>query len=243
MKSRLIAGVLSLSLVLMAGGMSMTAQAELKPGDTGDAVRELQTLLAQDGWFFYEPDGEFGQNTEQAVKIYQRQSGLEVTGIADDTMIQMLRESVGAVQPDQAAPAAADEGTGGNTGTGHTDHCVIEMKDGVMQITYCEDHYKDYLESEKLLTGSLESIQAATALWVEDLEEIYEKLIAEADEEKKLDVLAGYTAWQAYCDQERTAWTKMYPRFPALVEMQMEKMMRDQVTNLCAALDMAEGGV
>ena len=112
-----------------------------------------------------------------------------------------------------------------------------------MQITYCEDHYKDYLESEKLLTGSLESIQAATALWVEDLEEIYEKLIAEADEEKKLDVLAGYTAWQAYCDQERTAWTKMDPRFPALVEMQMEKMMRDQVTNLCAALDMAEGGV
>ena len=67
------------------------ALADLKRGDAGDDVTELQLMLFESGWLFELPDGRFGGNTEQAVKDYEKYAGLKVDGVADDEMIASLR--------------------------------------------------------------------------------------------------------------------------------------------------------
>lgn len=52
-------------------------------GDSGAAVRLLQTRLKALGYLSGSVDGEFGTNTQTAVSLFQKAHGLEVTGAAD----------------------------------------------------------------------------------------------------------------------------------------------------------------
>lgn len=56
----------------------------LKRGSSGEDVRALQILLKGRGYNgnMHTPDGDFGPNTEGAVKLYQKAKGLTVDGIA-----------------------------------------------------------------------------------------------------------------------------------------------------------------
>ena len=54
----------------------------LKKGDANDAVRAMQERLSELGYYEGEIDGDFGGGTEEAVRLYQRQNGLDVDGIA-----------------------------------------------------------------------------------------------------------------------------------------------------------------
>ena len=56
---------------------------ELKRGDTGYAVRLLQTRLTELGYFDSAVDGNFNKETENAVYYFQRGHGLPETGVAD----------------------------------------------------------------------------------------------------------------------------------------------------------------
>ena len=63
----------------------------LAPGDEGDLVQQLQTSLAQGGWYPGEIDGRYGNNTTQAVKAFQGDQGLPATGITGvDTWQRLL---------------------------------------------------------------------------------------------------------------------------------------------------------
>lgn len=62
----------------------------LTPGDEGEAVRHLQTALAQGGWYQGEIDGRYGNNTAQAVQTFQQQQGLPADGIASPETWQKL---------------------------------------------------------------------------------------------------------------------------------------------------------
>lgn len=53
----------------------------LEKGASGGEVMALQTLLKEKGYFT--PDGSYGSITESAVKAFQRENGLEVTGRMD----------------------------------------------------------------------------------------------------------------------------------------------------------------
>jgi len=56
----------------------------LRPGATGDAVRDLQVRLTAAGLDpLVEPRGTFGAGTEQAVRTFQSQRGLPESGICD----------------------------------------------------------------------------------------------------------------------------------------------------------------
>ena len=58
---------------------------DLRKGDTGEDVRELQNDLMTLGWSFpkYGADGDFGSETEANVKGFQRVNNLDVTGVFD----------------------------------------------------------------------------------------------------------------------------------------------------------------
>ncbi len=84
---RFFAALLAFALVLL---IPMGAYADLKRGDSGEDVYNLQQLLCDTGFLFDEPDGQFGYLTEDAVKAYQRYALLEVTGIADEQTVYEL---------------------------------------------------------------------------------------------------------------------------------------------------------
>lgn len=61
---------------------SSTDNGYLKKGSTGTKVEELQTRLQELGYYNGVIDGDFGENTEKAFKLFQKAAGLYVDGIA-----------------------------------------------------------------------------------------------------------------------------------------------------------------
>lgn len=59
-------------------------------GDTGEGVKLLQQKLIDLGYLTGMPDGQFGQWTASAVKLAQKDFGLEQTGIADAEFLDIL---------------------------------------------------------------------------------------------------------------------------------------------------------
>ena len=54
----------------------------LKKGSNGEKVEKLQQRLFDLGYYTGDIDGDFGEQTEKAFKLFQKQAGLEVDGIA-----------------------------------------------------------------------------------------------------------------------------------------------------------------
>ena len=73
----------------------LTAQYRvLKNGDDGDEVARLQQRLIDLGYLDAKATGKFRSATEGAVKNFQKQNGLEVTGVADlDTQQRLFGET------------------------------------------------------------------------------------------------------------------------------------------------------
>lgn len=65
----------------------------LSPGDTGDAVKKLQTRLKALEWFYGDIGGNYKDLTTQAVKDFQKAAGLSQTGIADNATQVALYKS------------------------------------------------------------------------------------------------------------------------------------------------------
>ena len=92
------------------GEESATAYKNLSPGDSGDAVMNLQRRLVELGYANGNPNGKYGNATISAVQLYQALNGLEVDGLASAWMQSMLY-SEGArtyqeIQGIQPAPSA-----------------------------------------------------------------------------------------------------------------------------------------
>ena len=68
----------------------------LQKGTKGTDVQTLQNLLIQQGYKLpkYGADGDFGTETENALKAFQKENGLEVTGIADTAVFAKLKATV-----------------------------------------------------------------------------------------------------------------------------------------------------
>lgn len=64
----------------------------LKPGMEGEDVKELQEYLNQLGYDAGAVDGEYGDNTEQAVRAFQTDTGCEVDGEAGPETLAALDE-------------------------------------------------------------------------------------------------------------------------------------------------------
>ena len=77
---------LCLAALLCASG----AQAELKKGDRGGRVLKVQDELHARGYLEEEGDGQYGKNTEDAVKSFQKEHKIEPTGVVDDITYDKL---------------------------------------------------------------------------------------------------------------------------------------------------------
>ena len=68
----------------------------LSKGDTGADVKELQEALMKLGFSLpkYGADGDYGKETEGAVKSFQRDNGLDATGIFDTSAFKALEKAL-----------------------------------------------------------------------------------------------------------------------------------------------------
>ena len=62
----------------------------LKKGDNGEEVKRMQERLQELGFYSGRIDGDFGGGTEEAVRLFQRQHGLTVDGIAGESTCTRL---------------------------------------------------------------------------------------------------------------------------------------------------------
>ncbi len=65
----------------------------LRPGDSGSAVRALQTRLRALGYFNHSVDGKYDSQVTEAVKAFQRRNGLTADGIAGAKTLNKLNSS------------------------------------------------------------------------------------------------------------------------------------------------------
>lgn len=72
------------AVILIVLLLPVCALADVRRGNSGEEVREIQQLLLDTGFLFEEPDGKFGKNTEAAVKDFQQAWGLPVTGVVTE---------------------------------------------------------------------------------------------------------------------------------------------------------------
>jgi peptidoglycan hydrolase-like protein with peptidoglycan-binding domain/SH3-like domain-containing protein len=78
-----IAGPTTLAVLYDNDAPSATpADDTLEQGDSGDAVKALQKRLIELGYMSGTADGDFGSATKAAVKLFQKQAGLTVDGVA-----------------------------------------------------------------------------------------------------------------------------------------------------------------
>ena len=70
-----------------------TCFAEVQLGDSGAEVEEMQKLLIEKNYLSGEADGDFGEATENALKNFQRDNGLDADGICGEQTFNLLRRS------------------------------------------------------------------------------------------------------------------------------------------------------
>ena len=69
-----------------------TAQAyvRIEPGDSGEGVRSLQARLIELGYLTGTPDGNYGTQTQNAVRLFQKALGISQTGVANVSLQERL---------------------------------------------------------------------------------------------------------------------------------------------------------
>ena len=90
---------------------------DLEPGDSGAAVKQLQKLLTELGYFNGDCTGLFGSVTQTALMEFQTMNFLEVTGIADEMTREMLNAGEGLGVAEASEMMAVWPLSVGDTGT------------------------------------------------------------------------------------------------------------------------------
>lgn len=86
---------LNIVIILFAQMTPKADAAVFKKGSTGSVVREIQTRLKNQAFYFGKIDGIYGSQTVEAVKKYQRRYGLKVDGIAGKQTLAALGINAG----------------------------------------------------------------------------------------------------------------------------------------------------
>ena len=227
---------LLLALLLL---VPVCALADLRRGDRGEEVRELQQMLWDTGFIFEEPDGVFGGNTEKAVKWFQEYALLEQTGVADDRTLdslyacwlQIMEENGYAVPDDEMEPQTAafvseynsygDDDYGDSYGD-YPAYCHRYTTDsGDEHVEMCGFHAQ--LAANQSLPG-LEK-------WTNELNDLYREWIDLSMEKERAAVASSQAFFMLWLEQQRIALEQQGAKD---VDDYIEALLRNQCVVLCS---------
>lgn len=232
-------GVLAalLALTLVPG----LASAQLRRGDSGAEVMELQQLLLGAGWLFEEPDGVFGKRTEQAVRQYESHAGLKADGIADEAMLKALRSDYllltgelpeGVSAQDVSLPVCSH----------------LTAGDGSSAIVYCQTHAALLERTRTLMAdGSAQKASQACTLWREEIDRLYDGWLACTDERQHEIITRARSLFLSAADAQQQAIAGYYATFQvspgdAAPYAALELSLRGHAAWLCALISGALTG-
>ena len=205
------------------------ALAELRRGDSGEEVRELQQMLWDAGFIFEEPDGVFGRNTEKAVKWFQEYALLEQTGVADDRTIdslyacwlQIMEENGYTVPNDEPEPQTAG--------------LVPEYHPDGDYPVCCHHYTTDEGDEHNELCGrhaevAMDNTLPGVEKWTNALNELYEEWLDASLEEDRAAVATSQSFFVLWLEQQRIALNLQKVEN---VDDYIETLLRNQCVELC----------
>ena len=216
--------IISILLVLMLL-LPACALAELRRGDSGEEVRQLQQMLWETGFIFEEPDGVFGKNTEKAVKWFQEYALLEQTGVVDDRTLdslyacwlQIMDESDGYASGDDTDQQTPGYGIEGD----YPAYCHRYTTDvGDEHIEMCGFHAQ--LAANQTLPG-LEK-------WTYELNDLYNAWIDLSMEKDRAAVASSQAFFTLWLEQQRIV---LELQEVENVDDYIEALLRNQCVDLC----------
>ena len=111
---------------------STVTYATLRPGDSGDSVRNMQYTLYELGYYDGAIDGSYGDTTSDAVRAFQIENGLQpVDGIAGNATLSRLYSSA-------AVPAREAGDMYSTVRPGEKGDVVVQIQDCLVQFGYLE---------------------------------------------------------------------------------------------------------
>lgn len=234
---RILSAILVLLLLLPAISL-----AEIRRGDSGEDVREIQQLLFEMGFLFEVPDGKFGKNTEAAVRWFQETAELPVTGvITEKDSIRLYRSWLDTVYPgggvplpdDQLEPQPLSADAQGvlplDNGDSYPACCTLWVEEGSgARITYCARHAAI---AESAYWAYFSGIQPETPLcqqWEDAIDALYDEWMNLSGEAEQARVAAAQAAFDLFLQQQRAALAD------ADADTSLEMVLRNQCAALCA---------
>ena len=236
--------IIGLLLVLMFL-FPASALADLRRGDRGEEVRELQQMLWDTGFIFEEPDGVFGGNTEKAVKWFQEYALLEQTGVADDRTIdslyacwfQIMDENGYTVPDDEMEPQTAGVAPGDNPySDDYGEDYGEDYGDSYGDYpAYCHRYTTDAGDEHVELCGFHAQLAANQSLpglekWTNELNDLYTEWIDLSMEEDRAAVASSQAFFTLWLEQQRIA---LEQQGVENVDDHIEALLRNQCVELC----------
>lgn len=218
-----------------------TALADLRRGDRGAEVEELQRMLFEAGWLFELPDGVFGRNTEKAVKDYERYAGLTADGVADEATVKALMEDWRRLTQETEPSEAGMSGLQAHGANPF--FCTSRFEaEGICGVAYCDTHQALCEQTNKLIgSGTQKDAQKACALWTDEISRLYEQWAARVDEEDRSAIASARTQYLSSIEAHRAAIDAWYGCFQTLpsadrVDATLVVSLREHTAWLCAVL-------
>ena len=220
-----------------------SALADLRRGDRGEEVRELQQMLWDTGFIFEEPDGVFGGNTEKAVKWFQKYALLEQTGVVDDRTIdslyacwlQIMEENGYTVPDDEMEPQTAGVAPEDNP-YGDGDDYGEDYGDSYGDYpAYCHRYTTDAGDEHVELCGFHAQLAANQSLpglekWTNELNDLYKEWIDLSMEKDRAAVASSQAFFTLWLEQQRIA---LEQQGIENVDDHIEALLRNQCVELC----------
>ena len=156
-------------VLLMAMIVPVNASADLMRGSKGEEVEALQNMLYDMGYLSEMADGQFGGKTEEAVKEYQRSTGLEETGVVTDELMEEISqdwiEYWDWVNEQLRLDAAG----------AYAPFCYTwEDENGQMVTEFCEEHALLWEATQEILSyGDAESAEYSYSEWQAEIISLY----------------------------------------------------------------------
>lgn len=213
------------------------------------AVKDLQTMLADCGYLNDKVDGVFGKKTEQAVKAFQIEAGISADGVAWPQTIGRLNVEWEAMMGISVTPtpvptpmptprpAATEEPV---QEMNNSLCCVrIENEEGSEKIAYCTDHLVLLEMCEALMNAATTNDSRTRALnqcrnlWMEEVDLLYAEWILRAEEADKATVENGRAMFESYVASQEALWNMQYKKNPTLVVEKVNELLIDQCISIC----------
>lgn len=201
-----------------------------------DDVQQMQQMLIDLDILNDKADGIFGKNTEQAVRDYQEQAGLEVTGIAYPQTIADIEKKWEAANGGNASDYYAENG--------FPEKCIRQTdENGFETVIYCRLHYEtcecaaELFDTAYTEKQQLEALDSAYALWQKELNSMYDRWLNSVSEAEVSSVIESRTAFYVYLETQEFVWSAMYEGDEITVKQNMIEMIKNQCVDICGIIE------